>query len=416
MHIQSYIKLIITEFISSDSSGGKNLSINGSSPEYLISGIKILDMPNLQEILIQSAENGLKLQQDTGAMPHGNNGPWKDEETHVRNTAHWCITFLKTYELTQKERFLDAGEKAADYLLRDELRPEGETYICRTNPEKDRCNGLIGQAWIIEALSEAYQVIGKEEYHETAVEVFLRHPFDDKLGLWKTVEIDGEVLGYDTTFNHQLWFAASGSMLENNKVKKQVDRFMERLEDNLSLHESGLVQHKLSANLNTRELLEALREKRFELINLKLKNLRRKWKKDRKSERLIKRAIGYHSFNMYGFALLNQAYPDHPFWETRKFRECLKAINSDNYRLNIEDNMYGYPYNPPGIENAFALQTFDKGSEEEAKEWLEKQFEETFNFETGLMEKRASDKETCSARIYEATRLSDGDLELNINE
>lgn len=372
-------------------------------------------MPNLQEILTRSAEKGLKLQQDNGTMPNGNNGPWQDEETHVRNTAHWCITFLKTYELTEEEKFLDAGEKAAEYLLKDELRPDSETFRCRTNPEKDYCNGLIGQAWVIEALSKAYQVTGKDDYRETAAEVFLKHPFDERLGIWKTVEVDGEVLGYDTTFNHQLWFAATGSLLENEEIKAQVDRFMERLEDNLSLHKNGLVQHKLSADLNTRELLKALKEKRFDLIDLKIKDLHRRWKKDGKSDRLVKRAIGYHSFNMYGFALLYQAYPEHPFWKNEKFSEAMKAINSEYYRSQIDDNMYGYPYNPPGIENAYALQAFEN-DRAEARNWLEKQFNETFDFETNLMEERASDRETCSARIYEATRLSDIKLELDTDE
>lgn len=373
-------------------------------------------MPRLQEILNQSAEKGLSLQKDSGEMPRGSNGPWNDQETPVRNTAHWTITFLETYRSTGDERFLEAGRKSAAYLLREELRPEGETFKCRTNPEKDRCNGLIGQAWIIEALSKAHEVLEEENYHETAVELFLKHPFDPLTGLWKTVEINGEVLGFDTTFNHQLWFAAAGSLLEDEEVNRQVDRFMERLDANLSLHSNGLVRHKLSADMKPGEVLEALKGKRFDVAELKFKELYRIWDRgDEKKAELTERAVGYHSFNMYGFALLYQAYPENRFWETDKFRETVEAIDSEEYRAEVEENMYSYPYNPPGIENAFALQKFGK-SGEKLREWLEKQFNKTFDFETCLMERRASDRETCSARIYEATRLKDMELELNDHE
>jgi len=374
-------------------------------------------MTKLEEIVISSAEKGLKLQEESGRMPPGSNGPWEDKETPVRNTSHWCITFLNTFEITDEERFLTAGEKCANFILEERFRPNGNTFQCRINPKKDYCNGLIGQAWVIEALSKAYEITKEDKYHEIAVKVFKEHPFDEILGLWKSVDTDGEILGYDTTFNHQLWFAASGSLLKDKEINQEIDRFMDRLEENLSVHKSGLVQHKLSPNLNLKGLVKALKEKRTDIINLKIEDLDRKWNNKRIPRNNLKElAVGYHSFNMYGFALLNENYSNHSFWESNKFKEALEAIDAEDYKSRVEENKYGYPYNPPGIENAYAIQTFDNLRSERAETWLEKQFEKTFNFDTGLMERNSSDRETCSARIYEATRVSNLEVELDNDE
>ena len=56
---------------------------------------------DLYEIISLSASSALKLQRDDGSMPPGWNGPYRQQETPVRNTAHWLITFLKAYEITE---------------------------------------------------------------------------------------------------------------------------------------------------------------------------------------------------------------------------------------------------------------------------------------------------------------------------
>ena len=76
-------------------------------------------------------------------------------ETPVRNTAHWLITMLKAYEISNETKFKDSAWRAVQYLLSPSARPMNATFFCRTNPEKDFCNGLVGQAWIIEALAIA---------------------------------------------------------------------------------------------------------------------------------------------------------------------------------------------------------------------------------------------------------------------
>ena len=56
-------------------------------------------------MILLSASSALKLQKEDGSMPAGWNGPYHQSETPVRNTAHWLITFLKAYEITNNARY-----------------------------------------------------------------------------------------------------------------------------------------------------------------------------------------------------------------------------------------------------------------------------------------------------------------------
>ena len=79
-------------------------------------------------------------------------------------------------------------------------------------------------------------------------EVFLLHPFDERLGVWQRVEIGGSVLPFDMTFNHQLWFAAAGGLLAGRgctSIDAQVRRFLDRLPELLKTFPSGLIWHPL---------------------------------------------------------------------------------------------------------------------------------------------------------------------------
>ena len=113
----------------------------------------------LNEIIEQVSHRALPDQNEDGSFPSGCNGPYMDKETPVRNTAHWLVTLLKAYEISGKDIFKDAADKAVKYIAGSEARPMNSTFLCRLNPEKDFCNGLIGQAWVIEALIRAAEVL-----------------------------------------------------------------------------------------------------------------------------------------------------------------------------------------------------------------------------------------------------------------
>ena len=132
----------------------------------------------LYDLLLQTASQGIELIDPVkGHMPPGHNGLYHDPETPVRNSSHWLITFLKAYEISGEEQFCNAAHTLVEYLGGEELRPGSTTFLCRTNPQKDSCNGLIGQAWVIEALVEAYRVLKIPEALSLAEELFLLHPF-----------------------------------------------------------------------------------------------------------------------------------------------------------------------------------------------------------------------------------------------
>ncbi|MEO0397451.1 MAG: agl cluster protein AglQ [Cyanobacteria bacterium P01_A01_bin.137] len=369
---------------------------------------------NLYDILIQSATAALSLQDsEQGFMPPGHNGAYHDPETPVRNTAHWLITFLKAYEISGKQQFLDGAKAAINYLCSPVIRPMGATFWHRKNPRKDFCNGLMGQAWTIEALTVAAEKLEMPELLTIAEQVFLLHPIDQVSGGWQRVGVDGSYLAVDYTFNHQLWFAASGGLLarasQSKEVDQQVQQFLDSLPSLFEVYSSGLIRHMMPFKLFSIEKQAQVLRKQFRQLKKPQVFLKEK-------EYLRKKEVGYHGFNMYAFALLNQAYPEHAFWKSTKFLSTLKFIRSNDYTQEIQTSKYGFPYNPPGFEIPFTLKTFHPGSNSQAEQsrWISQQLNASYNFETDLMNKNTDDLMTHAARIYEATRLDNLPLDATI--
>lgn len=338
---------------------------------------------NLFDLLEQSAKAGLTLQNADGSLPPGHNGPYHDPETPVRNTAHWLITFLWAHNITHDERYQNAANLATDYLASDAARPQKATFYHRTNPKKDASNGLIGQAWSIEALVAAATGLERPECSQLATEVFLLHPFDEATALWDRIDITGHNIGVDPTFNHQLWFAASGALLVkqgHQTIGDQVRHFLDHLETHLALYPSGLIRHRHPDTVSQGEV---------------------------NSERWHHRSVGYHAFNLYAFALLQPIFPQHPFWQSELFKALWAYTHTDDHKQAVAKNDYGYRYNPVGIEVAFALEKFSKNAQSAQTWWLSEQCRRSFNKQQGLMNQNTEDPATHAARIYEATRLPD---------
>ena len=351
---------------------------------------------NLYDIILQSASAAFKLQKDDGSMLAGWNGPYHEEETPVRNTAHWLITFLKAYEISGDKKYKDAAKKCVDYLLSEEARPMNATFWHRKAKRKDKCNGLIGQAWTIEALSIAGKKLHLNKCKKIAEEVFFLHPFNEKCGLWRRVNIDGKILDFDYVFNHQLWFAASASLIKIKEINELVEIFIDKLNENMKIDETGLIYHFLSPHCNAKTKLYTV------AINLYLA------KKGRKHYKILRE--GYQSFNLYAFALLKENFPFHPYWNNEVFISSLNHIKSQSYRDYMENNRYGSPYNPVGFENAFVIHVFSDKFDRNASlisEWVSWQIKKHFDFDEHMMEKNTEDPITLSARLYEATRLPD---------
>ena len=70
---------------------------------------------------------------------------------------------------------------------------------------------------------------------------------------------------------------------------------------------------------------------------------------------------------------------------------------------------------PTGFEAAYILDTFShylNNPKRNSKDWIEKQINQHFDFQKNLMCKNTYDPNTLAARLYEVTRISDMDIEI----
>jgi len=361
----------------------------------------------LYRILERVAEPWINNDEIKNGIPAGHNGLYHDSETRARNTSHWLVTLTYLYKHTNNDKYIRAAKNCASFLQNDHVRPTGATFHHRDSKQKDHCNGLIGQAWTIEALAESARILNQPDLSRLAEDVFLLHPQDGRTGFWKRVEVNGQILPFDGTFNHQLWFAAAGGLLANlpwsdSQIDDQVQLFLDELESNIRLYPSGLIFHPLKP-VGLKRLLYLIRTDKQGRIGLTF--ITGSIPLPSRRQQLEWKAIGYHAFNLYAFALLKQQYPEHGYWETAQWKRALKYIRTREYQDAVWQNEYGSSYNPVGFEVAFVMEVFDIGSVEERRWWVEKQLKCHYNPKTDRMDRNTEDGHTLTARIYEAARL-----------
>lgn len=351
---------------------------------------------DLFSIFILSSEKAIKIQQYDGSMTCGNNGPYNDLETPVRNTSHWLITFLKSYELTGDMRFKTSAENCLRFLMSKEARPMGATFWHRKNPNKDFTNGVIGQAWTLEALVYAYQYLGGDEILKLAEQVFNLHPYCSKSKAWKVINVDGSIRAFDPTYNHQLWMAAIGSLIAqfgDPNILASTKDFVEAIPSNIRIYRDGVIKHHPDFYLK-RDLVSKIRYVKDKYLN---KSAARAY--------IYDKSVGYHGFNLFALALIAEIYPSLPFFKESLFLKSLKVIQNERFQNILNINKYAYPYNPAGLELAYAAQVFsnDKNS---CEFWVGEQFKKTWDPKLGLMNlDNPFDKATAAARLYEGYKL-----------
>ncbi len=352
----------------------------------------------LYDIILDSAYEWLKKQNNDGSMPSWHNWPYYHPETNLRNTFHWSIIFLKAYKISNDEEFLEASKKIADFVFQN--KPEFNFHH-RTFENRDKCNWTIWPAWSIESLLFLSKELWKKDLEDLASKIFLNHKFDYNLWLWERREIDWRGIWIDWTFNHQLWFAVIWSMFDKKHIEihKQVQRFIKMLNKNFDIYNNWLIWHPIA-------------QITFD-INWINKILHRILSKTKNNKKDTHKAIGYHTFNLYAFWILKENYPEIDFWISEKFKKSLNFLKTEKFEKWLENNKYWFDYNVVWIEAAYILQTFFPNSEEKQKYWLEKQFIRNYDFEKNLLSKNTKDSETLSARLYEATRLKNIDLDLD---
>ena len=351
-----------------------------------------MNLNKFKDLFLKSCYAALENINQNGYMPSGYNGSYNDIETPVRNTAHWIVSFAKAYKLTNDKCFYEAIVLALCYLKDEKLRPFKKTFICRNKELKDKCNGLIGQAWVIEGLMAGYSVTQDKDVLDLASEVFLLHPFLEKKNMWHRVEPTGAVLTLDMTFNHQLWFAMSGFLIikaqQNKEIENRCLRFFNVISENLKLSNNGRIGQ--SVKLGFKE----------DVIKYNLKRIIRK----NELQYMKLKEVGYHAFNTYAFSIIYDLYPNIKFFKTDDYKRIINYINCSEYKNNIYNSNYGFKYNPPGFEVLKTYITHEsilKNSFEFIDGLLNFHLENNYDNMKCSFTRNVHDKNTSAARIYE---------------
>lgn len=347
------------------------------------------------------------------AIKPGHNGPYYDDETEIRNIAHWTMSFSAYFRKTNETVYLELVGLLADYIMHTKYAGQNYVYCCRLSGQKDAMNGVIGQAWVIEALVSAAAVLKEDCYYERAVKIFKAQKFQEKIGLWNRVDLNNKCLSIDNTLNHQLWFAAAGSKIIRYKMDEEIDRnikvFLSKLNRNFMVWQNGLIHHftysdKYGIGRYGILLLENLVEALKRLLG---------------RPSLAYKEKGYHIFCLYAFAILYQTYGEHPFFRSKKLEKALDYSRSAefiealdhaavldegtrvNTKLTVSFNIFAYGYNSPAFELPFILKSFGIQDEVLCDKLMQKQIEYTYNTEQGKFNNNTDDPDILNARIYE---------------
>ncbi|MDR1386937.1 MAG: hypothetical protein LBJ44_05000 [Propionibacteriaceae bacterium] len=353
-----------------------------------------------------------------GSALSGRNGPYGNTDTPVRNTAHWLMSLAYLWEKTGRESYLEVLHIFARYL-RDEWRGSSGAIQCMIDARFGYINGAIGQAWVIEALVRAAQVLKDETFFHAAVQLFLTQRFIGDVGLWSKVELDGNDDGIDPVFNHQLWFAAAGAQILSYRPQSDVCNylriFLARLPINFRIYQSGLIRHFVDAPWlrplppRQRARLTVREAKRTVVAPLGL--FHDKYRRLRFEE-------GYHWFNLLGFGIIHNVFPKDPFWRSDSFLRALEyGLNETRVRLACSlpdaDNMavrashplnpYLYGYNSPGFEFSSILRLFGLSENRLEEDLWQRSLTLGLDRHSMMFSINTSDPETLTARLYEMT-------------
>ena len=357
----------------------------------------------------------------TGTAIAGNNGPYLCEETCVRNTSHWLILYSYLWKQNHKKEYKMICRQMADYLVQEQKKSDSGAICCMPGMRFGHLNGLIGQAWVIEALVYAAMVFESDEYYETALAIFCSQKFDDLTGLWIRRELDSSLVDYDYAVNHQVWFAIAGYMLNGYRLKKEVseqlDLFMDiAVNKHFRIYKNGLIKHFLDMDrpMPKSKIAFSKAKRMIKSSSWPLRNI------DPNKFDPLAMEKGYHLFELYGYAILCQYCKNHPLYKRFEFKKALQyglnieRLNKDlNMKLDkngrFKDgtilNKYAYGYNAPAFEYPLIEYIFTgKTNNEVVMQLLEYQIQATYDEVAGKLSRNTYDAETLTARLYEYFR------------
>ncbi len=365
---------------------------------------------NIDALLIQSAEKMISLQSATGYFPKGSNGPWLDDDTYVRTTAHGAMLIYHAYELTGETKYLEGALLACEYLISTEAMQYGYAFHCRNTETSDRCNGLIGQAWAIEPLIWIGYNEDIHKYTDVAQNLLAILPYHYDQHVWDMLEIDGRNIGTRVALNQQIWISAMslilGQWIHDQELIRRGADFFEHINEKVQyIAHKGLIQHtfrkkkQIRSTRSWKDIWEPLLEPEINKTD---------------NVALHERSDGYLSFLLYGMALAYSHSAEARFWKSRKTKKWLAA--AVNYVCNNitqrypQSEGYAWCYNPTGIELAYVVQTFQSYLRlsdhlPHVSTWIDMQINAYYDFTQHMMSHNTKYPEILSARLYEAIRL-----------
>lgn len=278
-------------------------------------------------------------------MPSGHNGPYYDLETPVRNTAHWLCTYSVLHRDTNEIRYHDIANRLANFLLDPGPHIKDGVYIQRQKGGKDWCNGVIGQAWVIEALNIASHCLNRPELKVAAIRAAEAFTFNQTVGAWEKIDPNNGKKAIDYTLNHQTWFAAALIELNDPVLNKDVSHYLNDLNDGaMRVRNDGVIAHLLYKN----SLKGVILQLRYKLSE------KRNWNKVREKE------VGYHLFNLHPFARIYKCMPDHAFFSSEFLKRSVDVAFSNSFIDELSNSSYAYPYNAPAFEYPLVSVVFNK--------------------------------------------------------
>ncbi|MFO7795893.1 MAG: hypothetical protein ACQERB_07470 [Promethearchaeati archaeon] len=364
---------------------------------------------NLNDLILNSALTAINIQNDNGSFPPGKNGPWNNKDTPLRVTAHYGILLLEAYRRTNESKFKSNAKRGYDYVIRKNNRPFNFSFKCRESDDPAiNGNGLIGQAWIIESLIKAYEVLNDELYLDIVEDVISKHKFNYEYNLWHTLGIDGKILDIHTTFNQQLWFSLMAYKFTQLRNSKEI------------LNSSSKFFKNLDSLIKFDKFIRMLIRSK----NLDIKKISRNYIKSIAAKTLLKdhfRKIseGYLSFTLLGIAKLFDLDQNLKIWNNNNFKKKLRSsmLYLDEKLYYEDQNKYAFQYNPIGFEAAIIQEKFSEYLNMQYKhsieDWIQKQLYNHYNFEKYLMNRNTVDPQTLAARIYEITDIEQNEIVFN---
>lgn len=292
-------------------------------------------------------------------FPGGRNGPYFDLESPIRNSAHALATMAIAHRVSGDERFAEKGRALATFLVADEAFVTNGSHVHRQKPHKDWCNGVIGPAWVIEALVLAARFLEDRAAEEAAARLAAAQPFDRGAALWRRNDPTGRSTGVDRTLNHQIAFAVavqSASASEDQAVTS----FLDHLADGaLRVSGSGLLIHHIPRKDEVSRPVAALKEGllRTAANSSTVGRIRRRGTAGTDHH---ERDAGYHLYSLFCLARLSLLRPEHRLWSGPQIAQATELATRAGWLETLRGNRYAYPYNGPGLELPLICMAFSR--------------------------------------------------------